>query len=107
MLQRDFSAACSVSPGHNKNANSKALPGAYPSAPIHTCGATKPNRPGDPAFPVADASAARSVLKFTPRHSDLTTIIRTAWAWHRKAHPQKADELACPTRAAAAALTAA
>jgi UDP-glucose 4-epimerase len=49
----------------------------------------KPRRAGDPAFLVADPAAARDVLKFTPRHSDLQTIIRTAWAWHRKAHPQK------------------
>jgi UDP-glucose 4-epimerase len=40
---------------------------------------------------VADPSAAREVLKFTPRHSDLPTIIRTAWAWHQKAHPRKAE----------------
>jgi UDP-glucose 4-epimerase len=26
-------------------------------------------------------------------HSDLATIIRTAWAWHKKAHPPKAGEL--------------
>jgi hypothetical protein len=24
-----------------------------------------------------------------PRHSDLPTVIRTAWAWHQKAHPFK------------------
>ena len=50
----------------------------------------KPRRPGDPAYLVADASAARKVLNFAPAHSDLATIIRTAWAWHQKAHPRKA-----------------
>jgi UDP-glucose-4-epimerase GalE len=50
----------------------------------------KPRRAGDPAWLVADPSAAREVLKFTPHHSDLPTIIRTAWAWHQKAHPRKA-----------------
>lgn len=50
----------------------------------------KPRRPGDPTYLVADPSAARKVLSFTPRHSDLATIIRTAWAWHQKAHPLKA-----------------
>ena len=49
----------------------------------------KPRRAGDPAYLVADASAAREALQFTPAHSDLATIIRTAWAWHRKAHPLK------------------
>jgi len=47
----------------------------------------KPRRPGDPAYLVADPSAARETLKFSPRYSDLSTIIRTAWAWHKKAHP--------------------
>lgn len=51
----------------------------------------KPRRAGDPAYLVADASAAREVLQFSPRHSDLATIIRTAWAWHLKAHPLKAS----------------
>jgi len=52
----------------------------------------KPRRSGDPTYLVADPTAARETLKFHPAHSDLTTIIRTAWAWHRKAHPLKTDE---------------
>jgi UDP-glucose 4-epimerase len=51
----------------------------------------KPRRAGDPAYLVADPAAARGTLKFQPAHSDLATIIRTAWAWHRKAHPLKTD----------------
>ncbi len=47
----------------------------------------KPSRAGDPTYLVADPSAARKVLNFVPRHSDLPTVIRTAWAWHQKAHP--------------------
>jgi len=50
----------------------------------------KPRRSGDPTYLVADPAAARRVLKFQPRHSDLPSIIRTAWAWHKKAHPLKA-----------------
>lgn len=52
----------------------------------------KPRRPGDPAYLVADASAARETLQFSPKHSDLATIVRTAWAWHQRAHPLKDDE---------------
>jgi UDP-glucose-4-epimerase GalE len=50
----------------------------------------KPRRPGDPTYLVADPSAAREVLKFRTRNSDLATIIRTAWVWHQKAHPLQA-----------------
>jgi UDP-glucose 4-epimerase len=50
----------------------------------------KPRRLGDPTYLVADPTAARAVLKFQPAHSDLATIIRTAWAWHKTAHPLKA-----------------
>lgn len=49
----------------------------------------KPRRAGDPAMLVANPGAARDVLGFEAAHSDLPTIIRTAWAWHRRAHPLK------------------
>jgi UDP-glucose 4-epimerase len=49
----------------------------------------KPRRSGDPTYLVADPSAARKVLKFEPAHSDLSSIVRTAWAWHQRAHPSK------------------
>jgi UDP-glucose 4-epimerase len=52
----------------------------------------KPRRSGDPTYLVADTAAARRMLKFNPTHSDLPTIVWTAWAWHKKAHPLKADE---------------
>jgi UDP-glucose 4-epimerase len=52
----------------------------------------KPRRAGDPTYLVADPSAARATLNFHPVHSDLATIIRTAWAWHKKAHPLKTGE---------------
>ena len=46
-----------------------------------------PRRPGDPAALYAAASKARAALDWTPRLSDLDSIVQTAWAWHR-AHPQ-------------------
>ena len=52
----------------------------------------KPRRSGDPTYLVADPTAARQTLKFRPAHSDLATIVRSAWAWHRTAHPLKTGE---------------
>lgn len=40
-------------------------------------------RPGDPAELVCDASLARKALDWTPRYSDLTTILETAWNWEK------------------------
>jgi UDP-glucose-4-epimerase GalE len=47
----------------------------------------RPRRPGDPSVLVADPGAAKEILRFYPLHSDISTIIKTAWAWHMKAHP--------------------
>lgn len=41
-------------------------------------------RPGDPPELVADAAAFREEFGWEPRHSDLDTIVQTAWAWLRK-----------------------
>jgi UDP-arabinose 4-epimerase len=44
----------------------------------------QPRRPGDPAELIADASKARDVLGWSPRHSDLHTILTTAWRWQNR-----------------------
>ncbi len=44
----------------------------------------KPRRPGDPAIVYADNSKAKEKLGFDPKHSDLETIVKTAWQWHSK-----------------------
>jgi UDP-glucose 4-epimerase/UDP-arabinose 4-epimerase len=49
----------------------------------------KARRAGDPPFLVADPSAARKSLGFRALHSDLATIVGSAWAWHQKAHPKR------------------
>ena len=46
-----------------------------------------PARPGDPSRLVADSSKAQNILSWSPRHSDLPTIVRTAWNWHVR-HPR-------------------
>lgn len=45
-----------------------------------------PRRPGDPDELVADSSRLQKELGWTPRYSDLETIIGSAWRWH-KMHP--------------------
>jgi UDP-arabinose 4-epimerase len=56
--------------------------------------ANGPRRAGDPPELVADASLSRTELGFRPKLSELDVIVRTAWAWHRMAHPRLAAALA-------------
>jgi len=46
-----------------------------------------PRRPGDPAELVSGGTRARELLGWEPRCSDLPTILKDAWNFHR-AHPQ-------------------
>ena len=48
-----------------------------------------PRRQGDPPVLIADATLSKTALGFTPLLSDLETIVRTAWDWHRRAHPKR------------------
>lgn len=43
-------------------------------------------RAGDPAVLVADSSKAKDILGWNPEHTDLESIISTAWKWH-SSHP--------------------
>jgi UDP-glucose 4-epimerase len=43
-------------------------------------------RPGDPATLIASSDRIRDELGWAPQHSDLESIIASAWAWHEK-HP--------------------
>ncbi|SOD99926.1 UDP-glucose 4-epimerase GalE [Caenispirillum bisanense] len=47
-------------------------------------------RAGDPPALVGDPSRAMAALSWTPRRSDLTSIIADAWAWHTSAAAQAA-----------------
>jgi UDP-arabinose 4-epimerase len=42
-------------------------------------------RAGDPPSLVADARRAAQILEWQPRHSDLDTIVDTAWRWQHRA----------------------
>jgi len=43
-----------------------------------------PRRPGDADELIADPTKINSELGFTPKYSDLETIVKTAWQWHNK-----------------------
>jgi len=50
-----------------------------------------PRRSGDPAVLVASSQRARTVLGWRPLHSDVETIVRSAWEWHQanpRGYPQ-------------------
>jgi len=46
----------------------------------------RPRRPGDPAVLIASSEKIRRVLGWNPQHSDVESIIASAWQWH-KTHP--------------------
>ena len=46
-----------------------------------------PRRPGNPAQLFATARKAEAALGWTPRFTDIDSIVRTAWEWHRL-HPR-------------------
>ena len=45
-------------------------------------------RPGDPAILVADATLARTTLRWSPQYDDLETIVRHAWEFEQRLHAQ-------------------
>ncbi|HEY3175165.1 MAG TPA: UDP-glucose 4-epimerase GalE [Candidatus Polarisedimenticolia bacterium] len=45
-----------------------------------------PRRPGDPAVLLASSDRIKRQLGWRPAHSDLATILSTAWTWH-STHP--------------------
>jgi UDP-glucose 4-epimerase/UDP-arabinose 4-epimerase len=50
----------------------------------------KARRVGDPEILVADPALAKDRLGFQATRSSLQNIVRSAWAWHQKAHPKLA-----------------
>jgi len=89
LLVRPVNAAFNIGSGkgHSVSDVLAAIARATGSIPPPAGG---PRRLGDPAVLVADGSLARRTLGFEPILSDLDTIVRTAWDWHRKAHPKRA-----------------
>ena len=51
--------------------------------PVRIC----PRRPGDPPALYASGEKARREMGWVPRHSDIDTVVKDAWAFH-SAHPR-------------------
>jgi UDP-glucose 4-epimerase len=45
-------------------------------------------RPGDPSTLIGSADKARKVMGWAPRLADLSEIIGTAWAWHKRLYSE-------------------
>lgn len=43
-----------------------------------------PRRAGDPAILIADNKKAKDILGWELKHSDIDTVLRSAWAWYQK-----------------------
>ena len=46
----------------------------------------EPNRPGDPAYLVADISKAKEILGWEPTQSSIDNVVATAVKWYNKIH---------------------
>jgi UDP-glucose-4-epimerase GalE len=71
--------------GTNKGQTVKEIIDAVRAITHHPIPAEQnPRRCGDPDILVANATRAREILKWNPSHSDIETIVNTAWIWRQK-----------------------
>jgi UDP-glucose-4-epimerase GalE len=47
------------------------------------------NRPGDPAYLVADIDKVKKVLEWEPKHSTIDNVVATAVQWYNKTHKKE------------------
>jgi len=47
------------------------------------------NRPGDPAYLVADISKVKEILEWEPTHSSIDNVVSTAVQWYNKTHKKE------------------
>jgi UDP-glucose 4-epimerase len=47
------------------------------------------NRPGDPAYLVADIEKAKKVLGWEPTQSSIDNVVATAVQWYNKTHKKE------------------
>ncbi len=49
----------------------------------------EPNRPGDPAYLVADITKAKEILEWEPTQSSIDNVVATAVKWYNKTHKKE------------------
>jgi len=49
----------------------------------------RPNRPGDPAYLVADITKAKEILDWEPTQSSIDNVVATAVKWYNKVHKKE------------------
>ena len=64
-----------------------AKSGAITNLPVPVV--EKPRRPGDAAMLVSGSARAIEELGWSPKRSDLATMISDAWRWHQSGHYKK------------------
>ena len=47
------------------------------------------NRPGDPAYLVADITKAKEILEWEPTQSSIDNVVATALKWYNKVHKKE------------------
>ena len=47
------------------------------------------NRPGDPAYLVADITRAKEILDWQPTQSSIDNVVATAVKWYNKMHKKE------------------
>ena len=47
------------------------------------------NRPGDPAYLVADITKVKQILKWEPTQSSIDNVVATAVKWYNKTHKKE------------------
>jgi UDP-arabinose 4-epimerase len=49
----------------------------------------EPNRPGDPAYLVADINKVKTILDWEPAQSSIDNVVATAVKWYNKTHKKE------------------
>ena len=81
-LLQSGSSSMALNLGINKGISNKEIIDYVTNTFGHINVVYGPRREGDPNMLIANANAANRILNWQPNHSDLPTIINSAWKWY-------------------------